>query len=132
MKFSEQFDAGVARDPDQLAGEYAVRLVAGFLPAPVRFFGHKKVFERTAMGITGYNAFLGGLVKTGRFHVERGPAADGADVTQIIYDTPENPFFMRPLTDEVRETQPGTFLGRGMMKIGGRARNVFWFTVSRD
>lgn len=132
MSLQDDFATAVARDPDDLAGEYAVRLVAGFLPVPVRFFGHKKVFERTALGITGYNAFLGGLVKTGRFRVERGAAEDGADVTRIIYDTPENPFFMRPLTDEVREVVPGNFLGRGMMRIAGKTRNVFWFTVTRD
>ncbi len=132
MSFRSDFEQGAARDPNDLEGEYAVRLVASFLPVPVRFFGHTKVFQHTSAGITGYNSFLGGLVKTGRFHVARGASEDGADVTQIIYDTPENPFFMRPLTDEVRETQPGTFLGRGMMKIAGKARNVFWFTVSRD
>ena len=131
MSLTDNFDHAAARNPDDLAGEYAVHLVGRFLPMPVRFFGHKKVFERSAQGVTGYNAFLGGLVKTGRFRVARGAAADGADVTQIIYDTPENPFFMRPLTDEVRETAPGTFLGRGMMKIAGKARNVFWFTVSK-
>lgn len=132
MSFQDDFDHGVARDPNDLEGEYAVRLVARFLPVPVRFFGHTKVFHHGAGGITGYNSFLGGLVKTGHFQVTRGASVDGADVTQINYDTPENPFFMRPLTDEVRETEPGTFLGRGMMKIAGKARNVFWFTVSRD
>ena len=24
------------------------------------------------------------------------------------------------------------FLGRGMMNIAGKARNVFWFTVTRE
>lgn len=132
MTFKDDFAAGTARNPDALAGEYAVHLVASFLPGPVRFLGHKKVFERSAAGVTGYNAFLGGRIKTGRFVVTRGAAADGADVTQISYDTPQNPFFMRPLTDEVRETAPGSFLGRGMMKIAGRARNVFWFTVTKE
>ncbi len=82
--------------------------------------------------IIGHNEFLGGLVRAGRFRVSRGAAADGADVTQIIYDTPKNPRFMRGLTDEVRETAPGRFLGRGMMELAGRARNVFWFTVTKE
>jgi len=132
MSLKDDFDSANARDPDTLTGEYAVHLVASFLPVPIRFFGHKKVFTRSAAGVTGYNAFLGGRVKAGRFFVTRGAANDGADVTQIVYDTPENPFFMRPLTDEVRETQPGSFLGRGMMNIAGKARNVFWFTVTRE
>lgn len=132
MSFKTDFDAAVARNPEDLAGEYTVCLVASYLPGPVRFLGHKKVFERTADGITGYNAFLGGRVKTGHFRVERGTADDGSEVTRIIYDSPRNPFFMRPLTDEVRETAPGSFLGRGMMKIAGKARNVFWFTVTKE
>lgn len=132
MSFKDNFDGGRAREPDDLAGEYAVRLVVSGLPFSLRFLGHKKVFEHTAGGVSGYNSFLGGLVKTGRFHVERGVSDDGSDVTKIVYDTPENPFFMRPLTDEVRETSPDSFLGRGMVKIAGKARNVFWFTVTRS
>lgn len=131
MTFQTDFDNAQPRNPDALAGDYAVHLVAAFLPKPLRFFGHKKVFVSTAEGVTGYNAFLGGRLKAGRFRVERGTSADGSDVTQIIYDVPANPFFIRPLTDEVRETAPGVFLGRGIMKLAGKARNVFWFTVKK-
>lgn len=132
MSFKDEFATATARDPDSLAGDYAVHLVASFLPGPLRFLGHRKVFTRTEDGVGGYNAFLGGRLKTGSFRVERGVAEDGAEVTKIIYDSPKNPFFMRPLTDEVRETAPGTFLGRGMMQIAGRARNLFWFTVTKE
>ena len=58
-----------------------------------------------------------GRVKTGRFFVRRGAANGGADVKQIVYDTPENLFFIRPLTDEGRETEPCSFLFLGMMHI---------------
>lgn len=132
MSLADDFASASARDPDDLSGDYAVHLVGSFLPFPIRFFGHRKVFERSPDGVTGYNAFPGGLLKTGRFHVERGESADGSDVTKIVYDSPANPFFMRPLTDEVRETAPGTFLGRGMYRFGQTARNVFWFTVTKE
>ena len=132
MRYTDQFDQARPRDPEALAGEHAVHLVARFLPAPLRFLGHRKVFTAGPDGVGGYNAFLGGRVKTGYFRVARGTAADGSEVTQIIYDLPQNPFFMRPLTDEVRETAPGTFLGRGMYRLAGRARNLFWFTVTRE
>ena len=132
MSLASTFDTAKPRDPNDLAGAYAVRLATACLP-PIRVLGHTKVFERsTSSAITGHNEFLGGLVKAGRFRVARGAAADGADVTQIIYDTPKNPRFMRGLTDEVRETAPGHFLGRGMLKVAGRARNVFWFTVTKE
>jgi len=132
MGFRNQFDAAVAKNPDEIAGEYAVHLVAAFLPKPLRFLGQKKVFRQTPSGIIGYNSFLGGLIKAGHFRVERGESVDGTDVTKIIYNNPKNPFFIRPLTDEVRETSPGHFLGRGMVKVGKMARNVFWFTVTKE
>lgn len=131
MKFQDEFDAGTARDPEALAGEYAVHLVAAFLPVPVRFFGHRKVFTRSGGGVGGHNAFFGGRLKLGRFRVERGASEDGTDVTKIRYDEPVNPALIRLLTDEVRETAPGRFLGRGMMRIAGKTRNVFWFTVTK-
>ncbi|MDP2226933.1 MAG: hypothetical protein Q8J78_05610 [Moraxellaceae bacterium] len=131
MPAQDEFAVAAARNPDALDGEYAVHLVAPFLPRPLRFFGHTKVFRREGSVTLGYNRFLGGLIKTGRFYVARGRAEDGSEVTQILYDLPDNPFFMRPLTDEVRETAPGRFLGRGIMTIAGRARRVFWFTVTR-
>jgi hypothetical protein len=132
MDFRTEFQAAVPRNAEELEGEYAVHLVAQYLPKPLRFLGHKKVFRKGVDGVKGYNAFLGGLVKTGHFQVKRGQAPDGSEVTKIIYDTPKNPFFMRPLTDEARETAPGKFLGRGMMKLAGKARNVFWFTVTKE
>lgn len=131
MTLPATFQQAEARNADELSGDYAVHLVAGYLPFPLRFLGHKKVFRQVGGTTTGYNSFLGGLIKTGHFRVERGQAADGADVTKISYDVPQNFFFMRPLTDEVRETEPGTFLGRGMMMLFGKPRNVFWFTVTK-
>ncbi len=133
MSLKEDFAHAIAKDPETIEGDYAVHLVADFLPQPIRFLGHTKVFRRDADGtIRGYNAFLGKLIKAGHFHVERGRSADGAEVTKIIYDDRRNPAPMRPLTDEVREMSPGSFLGRGMYKFGQAARNVFWFTVTKE
>ena len=132
MSLKSEFAAAAARDPDSLEGAYAVHLVNDLLPVPIRFFGHTKVFRRTPGGVVGCNEFLGGLVNTGHFHVDRGPSVDGQDVTKISYDERSNPVFMRPLTDEVREVAPGRFLGRGMFKLGRHARNAFWFTVTKE
>ncbi|MCW5828298.1 MAG: hypothetical protein KIT79_03180 [Deltaproteobacteria bacterium] len=132
MNLQQQFETAVPQEPDALTGDYAVHLVARFLPRPIRFLGHTKVFERTPDGIRGYNAFLGKLIKAGHFRVEKGMSADGTEVTKIIYDTRKNPPIMRPLVDEVRETRPGQFLGRGMYRLGSAARNIFWFTVTRE
>lgn len=132
MPLARRFAIAAPRDPDALVGTYAVHLVHDLLPRPVRFFGHRKVFRRSGTEVFGVNEFLGGLVSFGHFHVERGASKDGAEVTKIVYDEPSNPFFVRPLTDEVRETGPGSFLGRGMFRLGSRAFNAFWFTVKEE
>lgn len=129
MRFPDQFALASARDPEQLLGCHAVHLVGWGLPRPLRFFGHAKVVEAAAGAVVGHNAFLGGRLRLGHFRVSRSRADDGAEVTRISYDDPRNPFFMRPLTDEVRDTGGGHFLGRGMYRLGRRAHNLFWFTV---
>lgn len=132
MTLKSQFDAADAPAPELLVGAHAVRLASDFLPRPIRFFGHTKVFRREGANVVGSNRFLGGLVDTGYFRVERGTADDGADVTRIVYDDPRNPFFMRPLTDEVRRVKENRWLGRGMFALGRRAIRAFWFTVERE
>lgn len=39
------------------------------------------------------------------------------DVIKIDYDTPENPFWMRPIIDEIVETSPGNYLGKLHVRI---------------
>lgn len=132
MSLETQFDAANAQDPEQLVGAHSVRLASDLLPRSIRFFGHTKVFHREGAQVVGSNRFLGGLVETGYFRVERGRSSEGADVTRIVYDDPRNPFFMRPLTDEVRRVNAGTWLGRGMFSLGRRSLRAFWFTVERE
>lgn len=43
------------------------------------------------------------------------------DAVQLDYDLPENPFFIRPIKDEIRELRPNLYLGQAWLEIGKRA-----------
>ena len=38
-------------------------------------------------------------------------------VVRIDYDTPQNPFWLRPILDEIVEVAPGTYLGKLLVRI---------------
>jgi hypothetical protein len=42
------------------------------------------------------------------------------DAVQLDYDRPGNPFFIRPIRDEIRELSPGLYLGQAWLEIGAR------------
>ncbi|MFW5989476.1 MAG: hypothetical protein ACOCPQ_04500, partial [Desulfosudaceae bacterium] len=81
----------------------------------------------------GFNEFLGRF-RVGRFKIV--PAAsvlgDGQVVLQIIYNRPGNPFWLRPLTDELKKVGPDLFLGRGVLQLFGIRFNSFYFTVEKS
>lgn len=43
------------------------------------------------------------------------------DALQLDYDRKDNPFFIRPIRDELRELSPGLYLGQAWLEIGSRA-----------
>lgn len=49
--------------------------------------------------------------------VGKGVQNTGLDVIKIDYDTPENPFWMHPILDEIVETSPGNYLGKLHVRI---------------
>jgi hypothetical protein len=130
-KVAERFRGGSVPETLELEGAYRVHLLAAPLP-PLRFFGHRKVFERAAGGITGVNEFLG-AVRLARFRVQRTASLDGSglEVARIAYDEPCNPFFVRPLVDEIRQVGPEEWLGQGFYPVLGRLRRVMWFSIKR-
>ena len=55
---------------------------------------------------------------------------DGRPTVLLDYDKPENPFFIRRIRDEIRELEPGLFLGPAMWKDDrGGAAHVLWFAL---
>jgi hypothetical protein len=57
-----------------------------------------------------------------KFETFIGRSRAGAfDALQLDYDRPSNPFFIRPIRDEIRELSPGLYLGQAWLEIGRRA-----------
>jgi hypothetical protein len=54
-------------------------------------------------------------------------ALDGAPCVALDYDLPDNPAAIRAIHDEIREVDPGLFLGPAMWKARGGPRLVLWF-----
>ena len=130
MSLREDFRLGTVPDIRDFKGDFVVKLITDGLPA-IRFFGHTKYFSYSITENKGYNRFLR-FIEVGRFRMETGQSdlPDGLEVLKIIYDPPGNPFFMRPLVDELRQICPGTYLGRGIYSIAGKKMNIFYFTVT--
>jgi len=55
---------------------------------------------------------------------------DGADTVYLDYEQKGNPYFIRKIRDELREIEPGLFLGPAMWKTGETsAMLVLWFAL---
>ena len=127
----DRFQDGWVPDDLNLTGKYRVYLLGPCLPN-LRFFLHRKVFRRTSAGIVGTNEFLR-VLRLAKYHVERGSSQldRSLEVVKISYDHPSNPFFVRPLVDEVRQVGTDEFLGQGVYQIFGKPMWAFWFLVKR-
>ncbi len=132
MKARQEFQS--ARTPllEDFKGRYIVRLIIPLFP-PIRILGHFKFFpDRVMEEGGGYNCFLG-FIKIGNFRVDKGASetGDGEEVVKIIYDAKANPFYIRPLVDELKQTGKDRYIGRGIYRFRNRKRNIFYFTVTR-
>ena len=135
-RFKKQFLEGTTPDPGEMRGYYAVRLLPGLTP-PIRFFRHSKFFpadvEDPFPGSGGFNEFLG-LIRIGSFMIEQTKSilGDGQQVLRINYNRPGNPFWVKPLNDELKKIDDGYYLGRGIIKIFGLTFNSFYFSIERS
>jgi hypothetical protein len=129
--YGRKFREGWVQEPLDMDGKYRVYLVAPLLPR-MRVLLQRKVFENLQGRITGVNEFLH-FVHIAKFRVEKGKSLSDTDldVIRIVYDDPSNPFFIRPLVDEIRQIGPEEFLGQGMFTVFGRAVWAFWFLVKK-
>lgn len=133
MNNNTVFSRATVPELDEFEGLYRVRLLPPLLPS-IRFFGHCKFFPADAAARGGgYNRFFG-FLRIGNFRMERGASetGDGEQVVRIIYDDRSNPFYLRPLVDELKKTGEDSYIGRGIYRIGGKKINIFYFTVRKD
>jgi len=64
------------------------------------------------------------------FTTSFGPSAiDGAPSLILDYDLDRNPDYIRHVHDEIREVEPGLFLGPAMWKRGAAKTLVLWFAL---
>ena len=130
MKYKKRFEASGVPKIEDFSGRYAVRLVMPVVP-DIRFFGHFKFVPDLGAGERGWNSFWGGI-RLGAFRMERGKSSlDGLEVVKIIYDDPSNPFFLKVLTDEVREERPGFYFCRGVFDVAGKPVIGMYFTMEK-
>ncbi|HEY2516834.1 MAG TPA: hypothetical protein VGI39_38450 [Polyangiaceae bacterium] len=93
----------------------------------------KSFAPRDALRGEGINRVILDRWRLYRFETSIGPSRAGAfDALQLDYDLPENPFFIRPIKDEMRELASGLWLGQAYLQLSGRAPHlVLYFGLSR-
>jgi hypothetical protein len=101
----------------------------GSVNTPIKVTWQGKKFN--AASSTGINIFEG-------TDAEQYPFVHGVSVgtthqvLNISYDLPENPFWVRPVLDELVETAPGKYLGKMTLRIiPGYPFSVGFFTLEK-
>jgi hypothetical protein len=56
-------------------------------------------------------------------------AVDGRKAIVLDYDLPENPSYIRLIHDEIREVEPGLYLGPAMLKTARGKVTALWFAL---
>lgn len=96
----------------------AIRAFAGSAPFPWR--GKSFMPKDDAKG-DGINRVFRDRFRLFRFETFIGRSRAGDfDALQLDYDLPENPWFIRRIKDEIREIEPGVWLGQAWFMTGKR------------
>ena len=100
---------------------------AGFPWSGKSFFG-------SGVTGTGINRIvLGGKHNLFPFLTSQRPSViDGAPCIVLDYDLPDNPGVIRMIHDELREIDPGLFLGPAMLKTKSGPKFVLWFALDTE
>lgn len=100
----------------------AIRTFAGSAAFPWR----GKSFEpKGELGGDGINRVISDRFRLFRFETFIGPSKAGDfDALQLDYDLPSNPPVIRSIKDEIRELEPGLWLGQAYVKTS--SRNILW------
>lgn len=80
----------------------------------------------------GINRVFSDRLKLYRFETSIQPSLAG-DFTcvELDYDLPENPFFIRPIRDEIRSLGSGLYLGQAYLMLRDRSNLVLYFGLAR-
>ena len=100
--------------------------------AAARWFpwGGKSFTGTGAAGRGSNRVHLGGRHELFPFHTSVRPSViDGEPCVMLDYDLPDNPGLIRAIHDEVREVEPGLYLGPAMWKAQDGPVLVLWFAL---
>lgn len=107
----------------------AIRAFAGARSFPWR---GKSFFPKSALGGDGINRVFADRLRLFRFETFIAPSRAGAfDALQLDYDLSGNPPVIRSIKDEIRELEPGLWLGQAWLKT--KKREILWlyFALAR-
>jgi hypothetical protein len=107
----------------------AIRAFAGSKGFPWRGKSFNPKGEISGEGI---NRVISDRLRLFRFETFIGPSKAGDfDALQLDYDLPTNPPVIRSIKDEIRELEPGLWLGQAYLKT--KTRNILWlyFALAR-
>jgi hypothetical protein len=80
----------------------------------------------------GINRVFSDRLRLFRFETFIGKSRAGDfDALQLDYDLPENPFFIRMIKDEIREVEPGLWLGQAWLRTKKSETLVLYFGLAR-
>ncbi len=79
----------------------------------------------------GINRVVSDRVRLYRFETFIGRSRAGDfDALQLDYDLPENPFFIRPIKDEIRQLRPGLHLGQAHLQLPKQTHLILYFALA--
>lgn len=79
----------------------------------------------------GMNRVVSDQVLLFRFRTNVRPSRhDQKPCVNLDYDLAGNPFFIRAVEDEIREIEPGLFLGQAWLRYGLKKHFVLWFGLT--
>ncbi len=135
---------GSATPVDTLEGNPRGRMLAvraldhGLPGAAIRSFSGAKLFPWGGKSFSGKGdsgrglnrIHFGGRHQLFPFLTRVQPSAvDGAPCIALDYDLPDNPGFIRAIHDEVRQIEPGLYLGPAMWKSARGPLFILWFAL---
>ena len=92
----------------------------------------KSFAPKSALRGDGINRVILDRWRLYRFETFIGPSRAGDfDALQLDYDNRDNPFFIRPIKDEMRELSSGLWLGQAYLELRGKASLVLYFGLAR-